>query len=190
MRKALFVILMITALVVPACLTKASSVQVPQASYFPMQGWHTSTPEEQGFDSAKMAEGLQIMREDGINIHSLTVIRNDQMIVDAYFYPYDGSTYHEIASVTKSVMTTLIGIAADQGKLSLDDKMVSFFPDRTIANRGFWKNRITVRQLAGMTSGLDCVSANDEQTLAERGTAPDWVQFTLAGKCAAPSWRS
>jgi CubicO group peptidase (beta-lactamase class C family) len=113
------------------------------------------------------------MRDKGINIHSLTVIRNDQMILDAYFYPYDGSTYHEIASVTKSMMTTLIGIAADQGKLNLDDKLVSFFPDRTIANRGLWKNQITVRQLAGMTSGLDCVSANDEQILAEMGAAPD-----------------
>jgi CubicO group peptidase (beta-lactamase class C family) len=179
MRKILSAFLLIAALTVPACSTKATPIQVPQASYFPTQGWHTSTPEEQGFDSAKVAEGLQAMRDNGINIHSLTVIRNDQMILDAYFYPYDGSTYHEIASVTKSVMTTLIGISADQGKLNLDDKMVSFFPDRTIANRGFLKNRITVKQLAGMTSGLDCVSANDEQTLAEMGGAPDWVQFTL-----------
>ncbi len=179
MRKTFFCFLMIASLSIPACSGKNTPVQVPQASYFPTQGWHTSTPEAQGFDSAKVAEGLQAMRDNGINIHSLTVIRNDQMILDAYFYPYDGTTYHEIASVTKSVMTTLIGIAADQGKLSLDDKMVSFFADRTIANRGFLKNRITVRQLAGMTSGLDCVSANDEQTLAEMGSAPDWVQFTL-----------
>lgn len=179
MHKLLFALLLIAALTVPACSAKEAPIQVPQASHWPTEGWRTSTPEEQGFDSSKMAEGLQAIKNNDINIHSLTVIRNDKMILDAYFYPYDGSTYHEIASVTKSVMTTLIGIAADQGKLRLDDKMVSFFPDRTIANRGFWKNRITVRQLAGMTSGLDCVSANDEQTLAEMGGAPDWVQFTL-----------
>lgn len=179
MRNRLFVFLLITSLIIPACASKQASIEVPPPSYWPTQGWHTSTAEEQGFDSSKVAEGLQAMRENGINIHSLTVIRNDQMILDAYFYPYDGSTYHEIASVTKSVLATLIGIAADQGKLNLDDKMLSFFPDRTIANRGFRKNRITVRQLAGMTSGLDCVSANDEQTLAEMGAAPDWVQFTL-----------
>lgn len=179
MRRTLFVVLLIAAMIVPACSPKQAPIEVPQASYYPTQGWHTSAPEEQGFDSAKMAEGLRAMRDNGINIHSLTVIRNDEMILDAYFYPYDGESYHSIASVTKSVLTVLIGIAADQGKLSLDDKMVSFFPDHKIANRGFWKNRITVRQLAGMTSGLDCVSANDEQTLAEMGTAPDWVQFTL-----------
>jgi CubicO group peptidase (beta-lactamase class C family) len=179
MRKIIFTIMVITSLILPACSAKEFPIEVPSASYFPTQGWHTSTPEEQGFDSVKVAEGLQAMRDNGINIHSLTVIRNDEMILDAYFYPYDDRTYHHVASVTKSVITTLIGIAADQGKLNLDDKMVSFFANRTIANRGFWKNRITVRQLAGMTSGLDCVSANDEQTLTEMGTAPDWVQFTL-----------
>jgi CubicO group peptidase (beta-lactamase class C family) len=179
MHKSLFVIMMIVVLIIPACSAKDFHIQVPAASYCPTQGWLTSTPEEQGFDSAKLAEGLQSMRDNGINIHSLTVIHNGELILDAYFYPYDGGTVHEIASVTKSVMTTLIGIAADQGKLNLDDKMVSFFPDHKIANRGFWKNQITVRQLASMASGLDCVSANDEQTLAEMGGAPDWVQFTL-----------
>jgi hypothetical protein len=57
--------------------------------------------------------------------------------------------------------------------------MLSFFPDREIANNGFLKRFITVRHLTGMTSGLDCIAANDEQTLTEMGSAPDWVQFTL-----------
>jgi len=179
MPRTLFVFFLIASLILPACSPKQTPIEMPPATYFPTKGWHTSTPEEQGFDSVKLAEGLQAMRDNGINIHSLTIIRDDEMFLDAYFYPYDGESYHVVASVTKSVLTTLIGIAADQGKLRLDDKMVSFFPDRTIANGGFWKNRITVRQLAGMMSGLDCVSANDEQTLGEMGSAPDWVQFTL-----------
>jgi CubicO group peptidase (beta-lactamase class C family) len=182
MRKILFIILVIAALTVSACSPKQAPIEVPAPSYWPTQSWRTSTPEEQGFDSAKLAEGLQAMRDNGINIHSLTIIRNDNLILDAYFYPYNGGTFHEIASVTKSVMTTLIGIASDQGKLNLDDKMVSFFPERVIANGGFLKNRITVRHLTGMTSGLDCTSENDEQTLAEMGNAPDWIQFTLDRK--------
>jgi CubicO group peptidase (beta-lactamase class C family) len=179
MRKYLFGFLLIVSLILSACSPKKPPIQVPPASYWPTQGWRTSTPEEQGFDSAKLAEGLQAILEQNINLHSLTIIRNDDLILDAYFYPYDGNTFHEIASVTKSVMTTLIGIAADQGKLNLDDKMVSFFPEREIANGGFLKNRITVRHLTEMASGLDCSAENDEQTLTEMGSAPDWVQFTL-----------
>lgn len=101
------------------------------------------------------------------------------MIMDASFYPYDGKTIHEVASVTKSVMTTLIGIAADHGELSLDDSMLSFFPDRTIANRDARKESITVRHLASMSSGLDCTNERDEATLQEMRTTDDWVQFTL-----------
>jgi CubicO group peptidase (beta-lactamase class C family) len=123
---------MIAGLTVPACAPKQALIEVPPAAYFPTQGWHTDAPEEQGFDSVKVAEGLRAIRYNNINIHSLTVIRDGEMSVDAYFYPYDGSTYHEVASVTKSVLTTRLGIAADQGKLSLDDNMVSFFPERTI----------------------------------------------------------
>jgi CubicO group peptidase (beta-lactamase class C family) len=176
-RKTFFVVLMILVLILPGCSAEKQVQSLP--SYWPTYGWQASTPEEQGFDSAKLAEGLIAMRDNQINIHSLAIIRNDQVILDAYFYPYDGGTVHELASVTKSILITLIGIAADQGRLSLDDTMVSFFPSRTIVNRGFFKNHITVRQLAGMTSGLDCTSANEEQTLTDMGMAQDWVQFTL-----------
>jgi CubicO group peptidase (beta-lactamase class C family) len=178
MTKTLCILFVLAALTVPGCSAKAP-VFPPPPSYWPTDGWQFNTPEAQGFDSARVAEALQAIRDQNINIHSLMVIRNDEVILDAYFYPYDGESVHGLASVTKSVMTTLLGIAADQGKLKLDDRMVSFFPVRTIANRGFFKNFITVRHLAGMTSGLHCISANDEQTLTEMGSASDWVQFTL-----------
>jgi CubicO group peptidase (beta-lactamase class C family) len=112
------------------------------------------------------------------------VIRNGYVVVDATFYPYDGQTVHNVASVTKSLMTTLIGIAADQGKLVLDDKVVSFFPDRSVANLDERKEGITVRHLASMSSGLDCAAEEDELTLKEMVASPDWVQFVLDRKVA------
>jgi CubicO group peptidase (beta-lactamase class C family) len=152
----------------------------PSPAYWPTQAWQSSTPEQQGFDSAKIAEGLRGIRENNIDIHSLLVIRNGLVVVDASFYPYDGGTVHEVASVTKSFMTTLIAIAADQGKLQLDQPMVSFFPDRTIANRDVRKERITVRHLAGMSSGLDSLGLEqDEGTLTGMRASEDWVQFAL-----------
>lgn len=154
--------------------------RLPVPSYWPTQGWRSSTPEEQGVDSAKLADALLTMRERNINIHSLMIIRNGLVGVDAYFYPYDGKTVHELASVTKSIMTTLIAIAADQGKLKLDQPMLSFFPDRTITNRDVRKASITVRHLASMSSGLDSVGKErDEGTLREMRASQDWVQFSL-----------
>jgi CubicO group peptidase (beta-lactamase class C family) len=155
-------------------------VQAQEApAYWPTEGWQTSAPEVQGIDSIKLAEALLTIQQQEIDIHSLILVRNGSVVVDAYFYPYDGSTTHEVASVTKSVMTTLIGIAVDQGKLSLDDPMLAFFPDRTISNRDARKESITVRHLASMSSGLECSSERDEATLQEMRVNEDWVQFAL-----------
>jgi CubicO group peptidase (beta-lactamase class C family) len=148
-------------------------------SYWPTQGWRTATPEAQGFRSDKLAAALLTLREQDVHVHSLLAIRSGNVFVDATFYPYDGTTLHDVASVTKSVMTTLIGIAADQGKIRLDQSMVSFFEGRAIANRDARKDRITVSHLVTMSSGLDCTPERDEATLKEMWTAEDWIQFTL-----------
>jgi CubicO group peptidase (beta-lactamase class C family) len=138
-----------------------------------------STPEEHGLDSAKLAEGLLAMKERGTQIHSLTIVRDEAVILDAYFSPYDGSTYHDLASVTKSIMTTLIGIAIDQEKLRLDDPMLSFFFGREIANLDERKEKITVAHLASMSAGLECDPIDDEITLNDMRASEDWVQFAL-----------
>src|SRR3990172_382657 len=157
-------------------------VAVPAPSYRPTEGWQATTPESQGFDSARLAEGLRAIRQNDIRVHSLLIIRRGFVLADAYFYPYDGSTYHDMASVTKSLITTLIGIAADQGKLDLDRPMLSFFPDRAIANRDERKERITVRHLASLTAGLECDPVDDEPTLNDMRASEDWVQFALDRK--------
>jgi CubicO group peptidase (beta-lactamase class C family) len=172
------------ALVVVAALVLITQLRgpgpAPTPTYWPTEAWLSSTPEEQGFDSAKLAEGILAMRENDIRIHSLLMIRNGSVFLDAYFYPYDGSNYHDLASVTKSFMTTLIGIAADQGKLDLDQPMVSFFPDRTIANLDDRKEHITVRHLAGMVNGFEsgCMSG-DGPTIRAMQSNEDWVQGAL-----------
>ena len=180
------ILLAVVALVVLAVLTfvvwkftLGASPHVPEADYWPTQGWLTSTPEEQGLDSAKLAEGLLQIQQKNIPIHSLIIIRNGKMLLNATFYPYNGQSPHSVGSVTKSLTTLLIGIAIDQGKLSLDDKLISFFPDTTIANPDARKNTITIRDLASMSSGFDCLYEPDEPTVRAMETSPNWVQFGL-----------
>jgi CubicO group peptidase (beta-lactamase class C family) len=164
------------------CAPAQESRSVFRTAGWPTEGWQASSPEEQGVDSAKLAEGLSIIRERGLYLHSLMIIRNGYVLLDSCFYPYDGKAVHDVASVTKSIMTTLIGIAVDQGKLKLDDPALSFFPERKVANRDAAKERITLRHLVSMSSGLDCTAANDEQTLHEMERTADFIQFVLDRK--------
>ncbi len=152
---------------------------VPTDAASPLPSWPTMTPEEGGVDSSKLADALLTMQSDVIGLHSVLLIRDGKVALDASFYPYAGDTPHEVASVTKSVMTTLIGIAIEQGKLTLDQPMVSFFPDRTIENMTEGKERVTVEHLASTMSGLDCTWQPDEPTLDEMRAADDWIQFAL-----------
>jgi CubicO group peptidase (beta-lactamase class C family) len=172
------VILAVLALVLLPHLRKPE--QVFTQFYWPTNGWRTSTPEEQGFDSAQLAESLQGLRQERVPIDSLLIIRNGYVVLDAYFYPYEASFPHNLASVTKSVTTALVGIAAEQGKLQLDRPMVAYFPNRTIANLDDRKRSITVRHLAGMVNGMSsgCL-VGDVPTLEVMSSSPDWVQAAL-----------
>jgi CubicO group peptidase (beta-lactamase class C family) len=158
----------------------------PEPDYWPTDGWRTSTPEEHGFDSAKLAEALLTMREKGLDIHSLMVIRDGYVLTEAYFYPYDGQAIHDLASVTKSVTAALVGVAVAQGHLGLDDPMLSFFPDLTVANVDALKERITVRHLVGMVNGMESAGMEgNERTDQEMKATGDWAQFALDRKMAA-----
>lgn len=165
-----------------ACGQPAAPTPAPTAlpPYWPAADWRTCTPEEQGFDSDKLAQALQTLHERGAAIDSLLLIRHGYVVLDACFYPYNDTAMHDLASVTKTVMGILTGIAADQVKLDLDQPMISFFPGRTIANLDARKGQVTVRHLVRMANGLQsgCMARDEENLDAMRATA-DWVQAAL-----------
>jgi CubicO group peptidase (beta-lactamase class C family) len=142
-------------------------------------GLPTGKPEAHSFLSAELAKVLLGAKASGAPIHSLLIVRGGEIVLDADFYPYDSTTLHDMASVTKSVTTSLVGIAAGEGRLDLDAPMLSFFPGRDVANRDARKERITVRQLTRNLSGLACIGYPEEVTLAQMEASADFVQFAL-----------
>lgn len=151
------------------------------AVYWPTDGWRTSTPEEQGMDSAALAELIEYLdTQSSFRIHSLLIIRNGYIVADAAFYPYPADTLHDLASVTKSFTSTLIGIAIDEGYVeSVDEPVVGFFPDRMVANLDAAKEAMTVENLLTMRSGFACTSHGGGSTDEQMWASPDWVQFSL-----------
>ncbi len=144
------------------------------------ESWRTATPESQGVDSTTLAEAIEMARQRGVNIHSFLLVRNGVLFAEAYFYPYDGKTPHDIASVTKPITATLIGLAIAQGKIeSVKQPMLSLFPSRKIANVDERKHRVAVEHLLTMSSGLDCKAQAGEPTLWEMLSAPNNTQFML-----------
>jgi len=162
------------------CCSAVLSVPAESPDYWPTDAWRTSTPEQQGMDSARLAEALDFCQKADVNIHSLLVIRNGYIVADAYFYPFAAASKHDVASVTKSFTSTLIGIAIDKGYIeSVNQPVLDFFPERTVANVDANKKAMTLEHLLTMTCGLECINEPSEVTLFQMMANPDWVQFML-----------
>ena len=87
---------------------------IPEVEYWPALVWQSTSLGEQGLDSAIRLIGLEDIHRKEIAIDSLLKIRNDYMILSASSYPTDGRFPHDVASVKKSVMTTVTGIMTDR----------------------------------------------------------------------------
>jgi len=174
-------LLLLLAVTLTACQVVAQgNEQTSFPPYWPTHGWRVTTPEQQGIDSAKLAEVFDYLREHHVNIHSFLLVRNGYLVLDAYFYPYDKTNLHDVASVTKSITTGLIGIALDQGKIqSLHRPVYTLFPNRKIAHLEARKERLSVEHLAMMSAGLDCQFEPGEPTLQQMRQSGDWTQFML-----------
>jgi CubicO group peptidase (beta-lactamase class C family) len=138
--------------------------------------WHISTPEKQGFNSNILKNMTDFIQAEDINLHSCLIIRNDVLVFEQYYNGFDETRKHEIWSCTKSVTSSLIGIAIDQGYLNIDDIVINLFPNKTFANIDERKQRMTVEHLLTMTTGLEW--AGDTEYVSMYPLS-DWVQYVL-----------
>ncbi len=163
-------------------LTQAPVATHVDATYWPTAGWRSSTPEEQGMDSGLLAEMLGEILDENYKIDSVTIVRNGYMVADARIHPFNSISKHNIYSCTKSVVSALVGIAIDQGYIEgLQQPVLSFFPQRTIANRDVNKEAMTLEHLLTMTTGFQCQDSYLYRWsgLNQMRESEDWVQFVL-----------
>src|SRR5437868_6652657 len=135
----------------PCTVMAETQERDPPASTWPTKAWEVSTPAEQGMDSralARLIDDVGTYKQD-----SVLVVRNGKIVTDAYYAPYSAWIRHDLRSVTKSFLSTLIGVMVQQGKLeTVERPPLDFFPDRTIANLDERKKAVTVQSLLDMAS--------------------------------------
>lgn len=160
------------------CTASAQSAAEP---IWPTKQWQTSTPEEQGMESAALAKLVTFGATRSLD--SLLLVRHGRIVLDAYYAPYTADIPHAINSSTKAVVGTLTEMVHKDGLLDrLDHPVLDFFSDRTIANVDERKKAITIQKLLDMTSGIEWdegFEGGKEQSLRDLGRSSDWVQFIL-----------
>ncbi len=78
----------------------------------------------------EIATMLEVLNRSKLNLHSILVTADGETVYEEYRAPFTADTPHRMYSVTKSFVAVAIGCLMDEGKLALDDKIVSFFPDK------------------------------------------------------------
>ena len=107
-------------------------------------------PETVGLSKERITEFVGRLHEAEIPLHSLIVIKDDRLVFEAYQKPYGPDELHRMFSVTKSMVSLAIGLLADEGKLSLDDHIVDYFPEKLPEHVHPYIKALTIRNMLTM----------------------------------------
>jgi CubicO group peptidase (beta-lactamase class C family) len=132
-----------------------------------------SAPEAQGIPSAAVLAFLDTIASNNLELHSLMLLRHGHVVAEGWWHPYAADIPHMLFSLTKSFTSTACGFAVTEGRLTVDDPVVSFFPD--LLPKRVSKNlaAMRVRDLLTMTTGHAVEPAPDR----DKG---DWTRAFLA----------
>jgi CubicO group peptidase (beta-lactamase class C family) len=115
-------------------------------------GLPRSSPETQGVSSAAVLAFLDAA--DRIHtMNSFMLVRHGQVIAEGWWAPYDADSPHSLYSLSKSFTSTAVGMAVAEGKLSLDEPVLKFFPDEAPAEPSRNLRAMRVRDLLRMNTG-------------------------------------
>jgi CubicO group peptidase (beta-lactamase class C family) len=167
-----------TPLLIPTHPTNLQPMDEQSASYWPTDGWRTSSLEEQEMDPALLAQMFKTIDERHLIIDSVLVIRNGYIVAEKYYPPYTSDTRHRLYSCTKSFISALIGMAIEDGYIDgVKNPVLDFFPHRTFMNLDELKQSMTLEDLLTMRSGLDWEEGMPEYQAMQ--ATRDWVGFVL-----------
>jgi len=163
--------------------------EVNDTAPWPTSEWSKTTPEEQGMNSAYLDSMIEFYATNEIQIDSLLVIRNGWIVFEEYPSTFGPNDTHHLFSCTKSITSTLIGIALRLGYLeSINTSVLDYFPEREFTNPSEKKDKITIQNLLEMTSGLDWNEEQHGNVINDYNKmvhSEDWVKYVLDKPMAA-----
>ncbi len=132
-----------------------------------------ATPESQGVSSTGILSFLKSLEGGPHELHSLMILRHGKVIAEGWWAPYQPEYNHGMYSMSKSFTSTAIGLAVDEERLTVEDKVISFFPKSIPAKISDHLAAMRVKDLLTMSAGQDS-SATGKTVAVE-----NWVEAFL-----------
>lgn len=135
-----------------------------------------SLPEAQGVASAGLLDFVNAIDANKLNVHSMMVVRHGKVVAEGWWGPYAPELKHTLYSLSKSFTSSAVGLAVADGKLTVDDKVVSFFPQDLPATVSANLAAMRIKDLLTMNTGHD----KDTTGALRGGTDTNWIKSFLA----------
>jgi CubicO group peptidase (beta-lactamase class C family) len=130
-------------------------------------GWTIARPADTGLDGTRLCAIAERLKVTNANVHGVIIVRHGKLVFEQYFagydepwggssghYEFDANTLHDLRSVTKSIVSLLLGVSLDRKLIaSLDEPVTNYFPEYAEVRTPGW-DKITLRHLLKMASGL------------------------------------
>jgi CubicO group peptidase (beta-lactamase class C family) len=131
---------------------RAGAIAPPAAAPAPA-ALPRSTPEAQGVSSAALLGFIEDAEQKLDALHSIVVVRHGQVVMEGWWAPYAATEPHMMFSLSKSFTSTAVGLAIADGRLTVEDPVLRFFPDDAPAEPSANLKAMRVRDLLTMSTG-------------------------------------
>lgn len=128
------------------------------------QSLPTASPASLGIDPQGILSFLDSVEERGRNpltgekgqhLHSFVLLRHGKVAAKGHWAPYRFQDPHYLYSLSKSFTSTAAGFAVQEGLLTLEERVVDFFPDCNSPELSPYAREMTVRHLLTMSTGQE-----------------------------------
>jgi CubicO group peptidase (beta-lactamase class C family) len=135
-----------------------------------------STPEAQGIASSAILAFINGVEQADLELHSFILVRHGQAVAKGWWSPYAAELPHMLFSLSKSFTSTAVGMAVAEGLLTIQDRVVDFFPDDLPAEVSDHLSAMTVYNLLTMNTGHD----QDSTPFLQSAFDGNWAAAFLA----------
>ena len=144
------------------------------------------TPESCGIESSRILEFLEYLEDSGLVTHGMLIAKDDKIFTEAYWKPFDKDFCHRMYSQTKSYASIAVGLLAEEGKISLDDKIYDYFKDELAEPPSEYMQKQTIREMLMMTTAT--TKWDTWFTSAAKDRVQNYFAFNKAEKPAGTTW--
>lgn len=117
-----------------------------------MLTFEKSSPEETGIPGECIIRFIDRLQKRQIPMHSLLLMHHDRLVFEGYYAPLTAHSLHRMFSISKSFTSIAIGLLADEGRLSLEDPVIKYFPEKLPDKDSIhpWVARMTIKDMLMM----------------------------------------